>query len=172
MKLLSKYHRTNILATVIVVLLSSVLYYFVIHYVLLTQLDSALKVEEQEVNDFVKKNGHLPAPSLYHDQEVYYQASNDQRESRKFRTIDLFDTRHNEHVPIRQLSYPINIQGKNFLVVIKKSQEETEDLIQLILGITLIVVLLLLIIIFLVNRFVLHQLWKPFDSTILQLKRI
>lgn len=170
MKLLSKYYRANIMATIIVVLLSSVCYYFMIHYILLEQLDDALKVEEQEVIDYVKENGNLPAPSSYKDQQVNYKPGI-KKGVRNFTTIDFYDKEENAHVSTRQLVFSIVVKDKIYDVYILKSQEETEDLIQLILVITLIVVVLLLLIVFLINRFVLRQLWKPFNSTLLQLKQ-
>lgn len=171
MKLLTRYYRANILATIIVVLLSSICYYFMIHYILLEQLDDALKVEEQEVIDFVKENGNLPAPSNYKDQEVNFKPAANNGSVRKFSTIDLFNKEENEQVPTRQLVFPVNVNGRTYDVFVLKSQAETEDLIQLILLITLIVVVALLLIVFLVNRFVLRRLWKPFNSTLSQLKQ-
>lgn len=170
MKLLSKYYRVNIVATIIVVLLSSTCYYFMIHYILIEQLDNALKVEEQEVTDFAKKNNNLPAPSSYKDQEVNFKPTFDKKPVRKFSTIDLYNREEKEHIPTRQLVFPLNVNGKSYDVFVQKSQEETEDLIQLILLITLVVVFLLLLAVFLINRFVLRRLWKPFNSTLSQLK--
>ena len=172
MKLLTKYYRANITATIIVVLLSSVCYYFLIHYVLIEQLDNALKVEEQEVIDYVKENHSLPNPSSYKDQQVGFKPATGQHEIRRFSTVDIYNNEENEHVPTRQLLFPIQVNGKTYDAYILKSQEETEDLIQLILVITLGIVVLLLLIVFVVNRFLLRRLWKPFNSTLSQLKEI
>ena len=171
MKLLTKYYRANIAATIIVVLLSSICYYFMIHYILIEQLDNALKVEEQEVIDYVKEHNDLPQPSSYKDQQVNLKAVNTRKE-RQFSTIKIFDKEDNEIVPTRQLSFVLDVKGKLYEVDILKSQEETEDLIKLILFITLGIVLLLLLIIFLVNRFLLRRLWRPFYTTLAQLKLI
>ncbi|CAN5878773.1 HAMP domain-containing sensor histidine kinase [soil metagenome] len=170
MKLLSKYYRVNILATIIVVLFSSICYYFTIHYILIEQLDNSLKVEEQEVLDFIKEHGSLPAPSSYNDQEVSFKPSISNAPVRKFRTTDSFNKDDHEPVATRELIFPVNVNGTTYDVFVRKSQEETEDLIQLILGITLLIVVLLLLIVFLINRFVLRRLWKPFKSTLSQLK--
>ena len=58
MKLLSKYNRVNIIATIIVLLLSAIWYYFFIRSVLIHQLDKDLKVEEREITDYVKENNN------------------------------------------------------------------------------------------------------------------
>ena len=73
MKLLARYNRVNVAATIIVLLVSSLCYYFIIRSVLLNQLDNDLKVEEQEIIDYVKMNKSLPDPSDYKDQKVELQ---------------------------------------------------------------------------------------------------
>ena len=170
MKLLSKYYRVNITATIIVVLVSSVFYYFLIHQVLLEQLDDALQVEEQEITEHVKQNNSLPKPSYYHDQQVIFFELTGPVD-RKFSTVKIYSNEEKEYITTRQLIFSIKVADKTYKVNILKSQEETEDLVKLILLITLIIVLLLLIILFLVNRFLLSRLWKPFNSTIDELKK-
>ena len=49
MKLITKYNRVNIIATVIALLASGICYYFFIHYELINQLDKDLKIEELEI---------------------------------------------------------------------------------------------------------------------------
>ncbi len=171
MKLLSKYYRANIIATIIVVLFSSLCYYFMIHYILIEQLDDALKVEEQEVIDYVKENGKLPEPSSYKDQEVFFQPGGNENVRRTFSTINAYDKEEKEMIASRRLLFPVKVDGRTYKVNVLKSQEETEDLVRMILMITLIVVLLLLLIVFFINRFVLKRLWKPFDSTLFQLQQ-
>ncbi|MEO8769754.1 MAG: HAMP domain-containing sensor histidine kinase [Ferruginibacter sp.] len=170
MKLLSKYYRANILATIIVVLLSSGCYYFMIHYILVTELDDAIAEEEHEVIDYAKKNGSLPDPSNSSDQQVIYKDVF-KGSARKLSTIELYSKEDNESITSRQLVFPLVVSGKNYDIYVIRSQEETEDVIKLILGITLVVVVLLLLILFIINRFVLRRLWKPFNSTLFQLKQ-
>jgi len=171
MNLLSRYYRVNIIATITVVLLTSIFYYFMIHYVLIEQLDNALKVEEQEILDFIRTNGNLPAPSSYKDQEVAFAPASAAGSVRRFSTTDSYNKAADEHEASRRLVFPVIVQGKTYDVFVYKSQEETEDLVQLIVAITLVAVVLLLLIVFLINRFVLRRLWKPFNSTLQQLEK-
>lgn len=171
MKLLARYNRVNIAATVIVLLLSGLCYYFIIRHVLLNQLDEDLKVEEQEIMDYVKSNNSLPNPSSYKDQKVTFLASNDSPVKRTFNSTSIFSKEENENVSSRLIIFPIDVGGKNYIVSISKSEEETEDLIQLILLITLSVVVLLLTVLFIINRFLLNKLWQPFNSTLRELKQ-
>ncbi|MEO8413406.1 MAG: HAMP domain-containing sensor histidine kinase [Ginsengibacter sp.] len=171
MKLLSKYNRVNVVATIIVVLLSAVLYYFFIEAALIHQLDKNLAGEEKEITDYIKENNQLPEPSNTKDEQDVYTKITGQSISRKFRSIDLFHEGHHEYISYRQLEFPATVANNTYKVDVRKSQEETEDLIQLVLKITLAVVIILMVTLFIINRFVLSKLWKPFDSTLQQVKQ-
>ncbi|MEP6926873.1 MAG: HAMP domain-containing sensor histidine kinase [Ginsengibacter sp.] len=171
MKLLAKYNRVNVLATIIVLLLSAIIYYFFIKAALIHQLDKSLKVEEREITDYIKENNQLPEPSNSKDEQENYSQANETKVNRKFSSVDLFNKEHNEYISYRQLEFPVTVSGKLYKADVRKSQVETEDLIELILKITLAIVMLLLITLFLINRFVLSKLWKPFNSTLYQIKQ-
>lgn len=171
MKLLSKYNSVNLVATIIVLLLSAVFYYFFIEAALIHQLDKSLVGEERELTDYAKENNQLPEPSNSKDEKELYTLTAEKVINRKFSTVDLFNHKHDETISYRQLEFPVNAAGKLYKVDVLKSQEETEDLVQLILQITLAIVLLLLISLFLINRFILGNLWKPFNSTLQQIKQ-
>jgi signal transduction histidine kinase len=171
MKLLSKYNSVNLVATIIVLLLSALFYYFFIEAALIHQLDKSLAVEEIELTDYAKENNQLPEPSNSKDEKELYTLTDEKVINRKFSTVDLFNHKHDENISYRQLEFPVTVAGKLYKVDVLKSQEETEDLVQLILQITLAIVLLLLISLFLINRFVLGKLWKPFNSTLQQIKQ-
>ncbi|MEO7263581.1 MAG: HAMP domain-containing sensor histidine kinase [Ferruginibacter sp.] len=171
MKLLAKYNRINIMATISVLLISSICFYIMIRHVLINQLDEDLKLEEQEVLDFVKANNKLPYPAEYKDQQVEFIETNGKPVYKKFRSLMVFDKTESEELLSRQYQFSIHINDKMYTVLIRKSQEETEDLIKMIAWVTLGIVILLLLILFLINRFLLSRLWKPFDNTLAQLKQ-
>lgn len=171
MKLLARYNRANIIATVIVLLLSGLCYYFVIRYVLLNQLDDDLKVEEQEIVDYAKTNNSLPNPSTYKDQQISFIANETTAVKRTFSNVAGYSREENENITLRQMVFPIVVSGKKYTVTISKSEEETEDLIRLILLLTSGIVLVLLTSLFMINRFVLNKLWAPFNNTLKEMKQ-
>ncbi len=170
MKLLAKYNRTNILATILVLLVGGFCYYFILHHILLDQLDNDLKVEEQEITDFVKTNKALPDTANYKDQKVAFEPTG-LPVKRTISSADIFDKAEDEYVKTRQLVFSLPVSGKLYKVSVSKSQEETEDLIKLIVTITLAIVILLLVVLFIINRFVLNKLWHPFNNTLSELKQ-
>lgn len=171
MKLLAKYNRVNIIATIIVFLVGSICYYFILSFVLINQLDRDLKIEEQEIKDYVQLNGSLPKEINYKDQKVIFEPSGTTVINRNIGSVDFYNDAEKEHEYSRQLIFSINVSGKNYKVSISKSQQETEDLIKLIVLITLAIVVLLLLVLFIINRFVLNKLWHPFNNTLAELKQ-
>ncbi|MGH2648515.1 MAG: sensor histidine kinase [Ginsengibacter sp.] len=171
MKLLSKYNLVNVVATIIVLLLSAVFYYFVIEAALVHQLDKNLKVEEKEIKDYIQENNILPDSSDSRDEQEVYTSANDEKITRKFSSIELHNNERHKRIYYRQLEFPVTVNGKIYKADVRKSQEETEDIVRLILKITLAIVVLLLATLFIINRFVLSKLWKPFNSTLQQIKQ-
>lgn len=165
MKLFARYNQVNIIATILVLLIGSTCYYFIIRYILIKQLDDTLKVEEAEIVTFVKNNDSLPPATSYRDQVIAFEeARNFAR--RKFLQISLFDTAHNEVNPYRRLVFPVTVKGKVFQASVTKSEAETEDLLLLIVVVTIGVIVLLLLMLFIANRFLLRKIWQPFYKTL------
>jgi signal transduction histidine kinase len=163
MRLFTKYARVNFMALLCVLFLGSAFYYYIIRFVLIDQLDDTLKVEEQEIQDFVSKKGALPEPSHYRDQSVFFRET-DQVVKRKFMSFRL-------HGHFRQLLFPVNVKGQNYVATVSKSQREADKLIGLIVLITGGVLLLLLLVLFMLNRFFLQKLWQPFYNTLAFIKQ-
>jgi signal transduction histidine kinase len=160
-KLITKYNRVNIIATIAVLLAASICYYFIVRYVLIHQLDNTLKVEEAEILNYVKNNNRLPEATSYRDQRTSFEEITEPVK-RRFENIRLREERHHENNIYRQLSFPVFINGKQYKASVTKSEEEMEDLVLLILLITLCIIVLLLLILFITNRLLLRKIWKPF----------
>ena len=170
MKLLAKYNRVNIPITIGILLISSVAYYFILHYVLVHQLDKDLTIEQQEIFHDIGETGNLPETSDYRDQQIIFAPAREVNFTRKFSTEDSFDKNEGESETFRRLDFPVTVKDHLYLATVRKSQQETEDLIRLILAITFSVIAFLLILLFIANRVLLGKLWRPFNNTLEQLK--
>jgi signal transduction histidine kinase len=170
MKLISKYNRINIIATVLVLLAASVCYYFIVRFVLIHQLDNTLKVEEAEISDYIKNNNHLPEATNYRDQNTSFTKVNEPVK-RKFSNINLYNERHHEYNTYRQLAFTVTVAGEQYETTVTKPEAEVEDLITLIVLITIGVIFLLLLILFVTNRFLLRKIWEPFYGTLESIKQ-
>src|SRR6185437_4501063 len=171
MKLISKYNRVNIPITIAVLLISSVAYYFILHYVLLRQVDKDLRIEQQEIIHHIKADGSLPETSNYKDQQIEFQPTSLTYFKDKFSTQSIYNKKEDEEEPFRRIDFLVTQNGQNYIATVKKSEQETEDIVRLILIITFFVIAFLLLALFITNRFLLGKLWKPFNHTLNQLKQ-
>lgn len=171
MKLLAKYNRVNIPITIITLLITGIGFYFIIHYVLVYQLDKDLYIEKQEILHYVKEKGTLPEASNYKDQQIEFRPTKDDSFKNKFSTLEVYDKKENESDIFRKLDFFVTVNGNNYIAEVKKSQQETEDIIQMVLIITFSIIIFLLIVLFIANRFLLAKIWEPFNHTLAQLKQ-
>jgi signal transduction histidine kinase len=183
MKLLTKYNRVNIITTIIVMLITGIIYYQAISWILTDLKDKELVVEEQEIFNFVKLNGHLPQIFQSNDQRITFSPAVAGSVKREFINTMYFakwgkDGEHRKHrhkhegeyEPGRGLISSVSINNKYYKILIIESKVETEDLIRLIFFITISVILLLLLVLLITNRLILNRLWQPFYNIMSELK--
>ena len=187
MKLFTRYSRVNIIASILALLLGSIGYYFTVRYVLVHQLDDTLKIEEAEIMDFVQTRNRLPRPANYRDQQISFQPApapvtrafidrSGPPEQQSDATspppqqepgeTSRHGRHHRDREPYRQLIFPVQVAGQWYTASVSESQEETEDLLELIMMITAGMILLLLGTLFLANRLLLRRIWQPFYQTV------
>jgi len=169
-KLLTRYNRANIITAIVILLASSITYYFIIRIILLQQLDKDLMVEEQEIHEYVNQNKSLPNASAYKDQEIKFEFAKNNAVKRSIVSSKVKDELYDGDEPVRILSFPVKAGGVLYKAIVIKSQLEAEDLLQLIVIITAVIFLLLLVIISMINRFLLGKLWQPFYQTLKQVQ--
>lgn len=166
MKLSSRYNRANILTSILVLIITGFVYYVVIHFILTEKLDRDLVVEENEIHQYINTYHKLPLPASYLDQQISYQTINAVNPERKFLNTTYFNPKERENEPARSLVTVVNLNGKTIAVTITKSRVESENLIRIILMITLGITVVLLISLLLINHFVLNRLWQPFYAVL------
>src|ERR1700710_730206 len=72
MKLFARYNRVNLITTIIVMVITGLIYYQAISWILTDQKDKDLEVEEQEIFDFVNLNHKLPQTFESNDQQITF----------------------------------------------------------------------------------------------------
>lgn len=170
MKLLNKYNRVNLITAILVILVTGVIYYQVISMILNRQVDQDLEVEEQEIFDFVRLNHQLPQVFKSADQQILFQQVSPVKISRHFINTNFYNSQEKENESGRGLISSVIVASQKYKILIVESKVETEDLVQIIFGITLAVILILLTVLFIINRLILSKLWQPFYDTLLRLK--
>lgn len=171
MKLLDKYNRLNIAATVLIMLFTGVIYYFTISHILTGQIDKDLVLEEHEVFDFVKSNNKLPRVYESNHQQISFSTLGEIKPERRFLDTTYKALKSNDIEAGRALISALSLQGKNYRILVVQSKVETEDLIQIIFLITIGVIVALLAVLLLLNRLILSHMWQPFYKLLTQLKQ-
>ncbi|HRH60620.1 MAG TPA: HAMP domain-containing sensor histidine kinase [Chitinophagaceae bacterium] len=168
MKLFTKYNRINIAATVIIFLLTGIAFFFVLRYILIDQVDEYLEYRQYRIEQYAKMNQQLPPPVITEDEQTIYTAAgqNNFQKKRQIQTISVFETAEQEDALRRQIQFTVAAANQQWLVTITKSLEDTDDLLQSVIVISLVTILLILAAAFFINRFVLQKLWQPFYTTL------
>jgi signal transduction histidine kinase len=164
MNLFTRYFRINLLATVIIFILASLAFYFLLWYVSIAQMDEDLKIEQREIETYVQKYKHPPEPITVKDQNISFVVSDVRSKYRKFNTIQSPNPGEKEN--FRQISFTLPVNNQWLLFKVSKSLEGTENLNRSIIIISLLTIIAILLVSLLINRWLLRRLWKPFYSTL------
>lgn len=162
MKLLTKYSRTNLYASVIILIFASVLYYFLLHFILVQQIDDDLNIEKKEISAYVLSYHTLPEIVPSEDEVTAYNLIK-QKTNESLRTIDM--TIGGETEMYRVIGFSEVANGNTYRIEVAKSLENTEKIIRLVILITIVMIIVLLLTSFVLNRIVLRKLWEPFHHT-------
>jgi signal transduction histidine kinase len=165
MKLFAKYSRVNLMATVIIFLIASIAFYFTLRIVFINQIDEDLKIEEKEIETYVKEHNQLPESISVNDQLIHYQLTPVLIPSR-FTTKQITSPGNHETEDYRQLVFGISASNKIYTITVSKSLEDAEGLTQSVLIIAFTTILVILLAAFIINRVVLKKIWEPFYKSL------
>lgn len=166
MKLFTRYNRINLLSTVIIFLLASVAYFFLLRFILIDEVDDNLKIEQNEIQSYVSKYHRLPEAIQVKDQQIYYTEVKTSLAKGEFSTVKQHNPENNEADYFRRLFFTVHVDGKVYQAAVVKSLEGTDELIRSIILITVSTILLILLASIFINRIVLGRLWQPFYHTL------
>lgn len=170
MKLFTRYNQVNIATIIITFVVGSIAFYFVLNYLLISQLDRSLHVEQTEIIDFVNEHERIPDPLTTKHQWTEYATATEPIANPKATTTEAFNKLENEIQPVRQLVFTIPAGGRLYKAIVNQSKTETEDLLQMIILVIILMVALILLSNYLINRKLVTALWKPFYATISTIK--
>ena len=166
MKLFSRYNRINITASIIVFVVGSVAFYFVLRAVLLKQLDESLHTEQTEIISYVQMHNKLPEVVNAYNQQITFVVTDKLQPETIYFSEKAKDPDGDEMEWMRKLAFDIKVADKNYRAIITKSQVETEDMLQLIIIVGAGMIALILLAGYVINRMVIKRLWKPFYKTV------
>ena len=167
MKLFAKYNRINVISTIIIFLIGCIAFSFLLRYVIISQIDEDLKIEKNEIINYVNRFNHLPAVIEVRDQYTNYKAVEKPRHfSNEIYTTKVYDTSQQKNELRRIIQFNVQVDNAWYFVNVSKSLAGTDKLIQTIIIITVSIILLIVVVTFFINRIVLRRLWQPFYNTL------
>ncbi len=169
MKLFTRYFRINLLATLLIFLLASIAFYFLLWYVMIAQVDEDLKIEQREIESYVAKYQRAPEPITVKDQRMSYEPAAIREKKWEFKTIKSFNAHERE--PFRQISFTLPVGDQWLLFRVSKSLEGMRNMNRSIISISLLTIVLILLVSLLINRWLLRRLWQPFYHTLTGIKK-
>lgn len=172
MKLLNKSIGLYILYASVLLLIAMPVLYFSIHHRVVHEMDESLLEQKEKIINKLRQTDEanlLPWLQNSVSDVALTIVVNDFKKPDHFYTIISFDKISKEKSPYRIAESNIILNGKTYLLQIKSSMLDSQDLIESI--VTIVIVLLFLIIagLLLINQLLSIKLWKPFYNTIQKL---
>jgi signal transduction histidine kinase len=170
MKLADHYTKASLLTSLSVLFVGAVIYFFAINYTVNLQLDKNLSQALLEAEEYAKISGQ-PAQLYDADQDhaVFTKITPITAPKRYYDTV-YRNLREEKLEPGRAVSDVINVGHTTYKVVITASREGNKYLVGVISSITLILIAGLIAALFIINKYVLNGLWKPFYHTLREIK--
>src|SRR5438309_3921707 len=162
MKLFTRYSRIYLFVTISIFLLASIAFYHFINYTVLDQVDEDLKIEQGEIQTYIREHNRIPEAVPVRDQMIHYFPVTSPSDKPSFSTLTLFDSMERENGIFRQMVFDVKAGKQWYRVAVSKSLDESDRLVRSILLISIGTVLLILAASFIINRMVLKRLWRPF----------
>ncbi|HEK20505.1 sensor histidine kinase [Mucilaginibacter sp.] len=170
MKLATRYNRVTIIVTLLVLIIGAIVYFFAINRIASALLDDHLSEEVAEVTEYVHLHSQFPTPTDMDDDRTSFERLKGKPiPTRFFDTVYVAPKLKTEHEG-RGVEGTLTFKGAHYRFVIIISKESTQYLLQTIATITIVLMLGLFIVLFIVNRYLLSDLWKPFYVVLDHLK--
>lgn len=176
MRLLQVSLRTLLLYSLVLVLISIPVSFFAIREILNEEVDESLALHSEQFLKHIKGFEYLE--DLEMDLGVWDQLSYDidikpsaeANIGKYYQTVSLYDSIEHEFSPFRILSSRVDIKNKPYLLIIRMSIVDNNDLVTALAIVQVTLSALLAAGLLLLNRSLSRKLWKPFYNTLNQLK--
>src|SRR5678816_3001838 len=114
MKLFNKYNRINIPLTIVIFIVGSFLFYFLLQKILIRQLDETLRGEMQEIQSYVASHHQLPEIQNTREQWTTVDSISVPPVRIIRQHSSWYDKREREQEPVRQIIFPLHVDAKGY----------------------------------------------------------
>ncbi len=161
MKLINKISTNFLISAFIVFISISVFLYLSVEKTLKDETDEQLINTYHKIAERLNKGEKISFPPF-----VEIIPASGINFSSGFKDVYLNSNSDDSDEPFRQYSSIINISGNNYILIVRSSVIEKEDMLYTIIGITIAAFFIFLIIIIIVNKIISQKVFKDFYKTI------
>ena len=173
MKLLSVTNRYYFVSITVFILLAGIVLFYSIKYQLNKELDEQLIAGQAHVAGSMKKLDSLNTASLLlNDNLSFTKVSQGQFVKPVLFDSSLYENIEHEFVPYRVIQFTANTQKQNYLITIKSSEIENDDIVFSVFVGLMLVLALFSIMLYFTNYYFNRKLWTPFLRTISSIKNL
>jgi len=168
--------RSLLLCLLVLVAVSIPVSFFAIREILNEEVDESLALHSDQFVKHIKTFEYLE--DLEMDLGIWDQLSYDititptlePGNEHLYRNVSMFDSVEHELRPFRTLTTPVEIRNKHYLLTIRMSLVDNDQLVIVLASVQVVIVVLLALALLLLNRRLTERLWRPFYHTLNQLK--
>jgi signal transduction histidine kinase len=170
-KLLHKTTNHFLVFSVLVLLISAPVFYYIANYFYIEETDESMLIRKEEfVQDHLSsfKISDISLWNKYNRNGLLIPSHSVTKDTFFYKTY--FDKIENEDEPYRQLNSPIFIEGKPYTYIAKINLIEKRDMVQSIAFMFLIIITILMLGVLLIVKISSERLWKPFYDALNQIQ--
>lgn len=173
MKLIQKTTRYYLLTFLSVMILNTIVLFFLIRFFIYQRIDQTLIKEKKIVEQILQESDKLPEFLVLGEIEVLITPLEGQTKNvgiNQFISLDHYSKNNEEILPFRQLSTTLSTPNGFFELVIRHSLVRSQELIFSIILSSFLSIGLFFFGLVLINRKINRKLWAPFYDTLQKLK--
>jgi two-component system, OmpR family, sensor kinase len=167
MKLLKKTNKTYFIISALAFVVAGVIIYSALSFIFEDQLREKLMSDMEKIVQTIERDNAVP--SYYPFVEVRKVPGKTLKPVVSSDTL-IFDDSEKENIPFRQISSVRSIKGEMYSIVVRDTLLEKSDLLMIIVIVISLVFVLLAISLYFINRKFSLKIWKPFYSTLNDLR--
>lgn len=172
MRLLNRTLLSFLIYSVLVLLIVTPVFYWVVNRIIIDRVDETLQMQKKEIESRIQKINSETELKQWEDLdgEVMIESATKNFQDSIYNST-LFNSFSNEMEPYRVLRASITFHGKPYRLVAHVSLVESEDLIKALALLQLIVLAVLLSGLSIINWWISRRIWHPFYQTLEALKK-
>lgn len=171
MKLLARTNRYYIFFSIITYAIVAGSFYVIVEYLIYKEVDERLEVERKDFEHFIETHGYWDESCYFVEDKISLEAvSINANVVPSFRDTLMINRYSNELVPFREYRFFNQLKDQAYIVSIRKSLIESNQLLQFITVVMLIALSIGLLLLYWFQVRISKTIWSPFYETLSKAK--